>query len=419
MKNTLKFVLRIIAISLVISLVTGIPFIKAQSNNSSGNTLCYSVKKDSSWLYLGQTPPGMIPERFPPDSLLGNSIWFWHGSPVFSPDGKELFMPRLYIGVSLNPLIYSMEVIDEEWTAPAIPNFCGNYSANSPSFSVSGDSLFFISERPYPSVYFTTKSANNWSDATEVIIPKPSQSYFGNSVSIAKDGTLYFELTYLGNDDLYKSELVNGQYSEAINLGTAVNSNEIEFGVYIDPDEEYIIFSSLRSGGYGYSDMYISTKDSNGNWTDAQNLGSEINSETDDAGPWVSSDGLYFFFNTQKEDDEGYNPYWVDIGVLDPFIVSVEESKKSEIIFKNYPNPFTNSTNIEYKVIDHQLITIQIIDLHGKLVRTLVDGLKSPGIKSVPWDGADIYGRPVSNGIYYCVLKIGNNKLVRNLVKVK
>ena len=117
-------------------------------------------------------------------------------------------------------------------------------------------------------MYFTTKDGNNWTDATEVVIPKPAQSYFGNSVSIAKDGTLYFELTYSGNDDLYKSELVNGHYSEAINLGTAVNSNEIEFTVYIDPDEEYIIFSSLRSGGYGYSDLYISTKDSNGNWTD-------------------------------------------------------------------------------------------------------------------------------------------------------
>ena len=38
--------------------------------------------------YLGQTPPGLFPERFPPDSLLANSVWFWRGPTFFSHQMK-------------------------------------------------------------------------------------------------------------------------------------------------------------------------------------------------------------------------------------------------------------------------------------------------------------------------------------------
>lgn len=174
----------------------------------------------------------------------------------------------------------------------------------------------------------------------------------------------------------------------------------------------------MRSGGYGASDLYISIKDSNDLWTDAQNMGNAINSNNDDFGPWVSSDGQYFFFCSQREDDEGYNPYWADISVLDPLFVSVKDNKKSEMFYQSSPNPFINSINIEYEVVGHLNITIQIVDQHGKVVRSLVDEVKTPGNKSVTWDGADNYGRTVSTGVYICVLKAGNNKIARNLIKI-
>ena len=40
--------------------------------------------KGQDWLYLGQDPPGTIPERFPPDPLLANAEWWWHSPPIFS-----------------------------------------------------------------------------------------------------------------------------------------------------------------------------------------------------------------------------------------------------------------------------------------------------------------------------------------------
>jgi len=46
--------------------------------------------------YLGQPTPGNVPIRFPPDSLLANDEWFWHGSPVFTPDGLEMYWTKIY-----------------------------------------------------------------------------------------------------------------------------------------------------------------------------------------------------------------------------------------------------------------------------------------------------------------------------------
>jgi len=419
MKNKLKLILQFAIISLVISLVTGIPSIKSQSDHISGkyprNNNNNKMKDDSSWLYLGQTPPGITPELFPPDDLLGNSIWFWHGSPVFSPDGMELFMSRIYIGTTSGPLIYWMEVIDQEWTTPAIPEFCGAYSCNSPFFTTGGDTLFFTSRHPETSVYFTTKNANNWATPIEVNIPIPAQSYLGNGVCVTKNKTLYFELSISGDDDLYKSEYINGQYSAAINLGPSINSYDTEFGLYIDPDEQYIIYSSLRSGGYGASDLYISTKDSEGNWTNSQNLGSAINSDKDDFGPHVTSDGKYFFFCTEKENVEGYNPYWADISVLDPFIVSVKDNGKCEIIFQNYPNPFNQSTTISINIPHNETknTILSIRNVKGQKIRQYSIPCNQ---QSIIWDRKDEAGRRVPKGVYFYEILSGNYSSSKKMI---
>jgi len=195
------------------------------------------ISENPSWQYLGQEPPGLTPERFPPDYLLGNEEWFWHGPPVFSTDGKELFMSRYYPDQG-DMLVYAMEYSGQEWTLPVIPDFCNSYNANSPAFSFSGDTLFFVSFQPEAQVNYTIKTASGWSNPQNINIPLPAQSYFGNAVSVAKNGNLYFELDVSGNLGLYKSEFVNGQFMEAENLGDAINSPGNEFCAIIDPDEQ-------------------------------------------------------------------------------------------------------------------------------------------------------------------------------------
>ncbi len=387
----------------------------AFSSNRSGNNELWT-KGFSSWPYLGQTPPGLIPERFPPEYLMANEEWFWHGPPVFPPNGWEFFMSRYYPGGKGDVLIYSMQYTGQEWTTPAVPGFCGDYNCNSPVFTSSGDTLFFTSERPETKIYYSTKVANNWSDPVEVNIPVPAQSTFGNSVSVAKNGTLYFELEISGDLDLYQSTYINGQYLDAVNLGASINSDESDFGPYIDPDEQYIIFSSHRNGGFGESDLYISTKSSADEWTAAQNPGNIINSDQDDFGPMVTSDGKYFFFCSLRENDEGYNPYWVDVQILDPFLITGIDEKKCEIQLSIWPNPFTSSTTIEYQVLGYSTVSIKIFDLYGKELTSLSNCIQTAGSRKIIWNGIDGSGNYLPSGIYILQLILDEETISRKLI---
>ena len=101
--------------------------------------------------YLGQPKPENVPIRFPPDSLLANDEWFWHGSPVFTPDGLEMYWTKIYQpGPDGQPIeIVYMEVNDSVWSAPQQPSFANyNYTEMNPFLSTSGDTMYFLSSRP-------------------------------------------------------------------------------------------------------------------------------------------------------------------------------------------------------------------------------------------------------------------------------
>jgi hypothetical protein len=91
---------------------------------------------------------------------------------------------------------------------------------------------------------------------------------------------------------------------------------------YIDPDDRFLIFCSDRSGGYGEGDLYISFRKKDGTWTEAINLGPEINTEKLERSPHLSIDDKYLFFVRHKKIDNRYaegNFYWVNAKIIDRF----------------------------------------------------------------------------------------------------
>ncbi len=72
-----------------------------------------------SWLYLGQPPPGMIPERFAPDYLCANQEWNWHSTAVFSPDGTEMFFVKYY-NSTVRLELATMRYENNTWIGPEI-----------------------------------------------------------------------------------------------------------------------------------------------------------------------------------------------------------------------------------------------------------------------------------------------------------
>lgn len=80
---------------------------------------------------------------------------------------------------------------------------------------------------------------------------------------------------------------------------------------------------------------------------------------------------------------------------------------------QNYPNPFNPTTTINFQIPrlnDLQEIPtyLQIFDIRGKLVKTLLDEKLSPGYYSYIWNGLNDYGEQISSGIYFYKIRAGD-----------
>lgn len=388
---------------------------------------------DSAWVplkkYLGQTPPDSMPRRFPPASLLSNGVWWWHGSPVFSPDGKEMYFVKYVSNKPTAPMeMYFMKMVNGEWTSPQRPSFASDSSDNSPVFASSGNRLLFTSFRSGTiRIYQVVRTDTSWSQPQLVDMDYQSlPGLLGWDISLAQDETMYFEVYTPGNlTDVYKSNLVNGRYSQFERLPGQINSAFHDVSPYVSSDERYIIFASNRPGGFGYHDLYISFRNADSTWTPAQNMGNRINGPNEDGFPLVSPDGKYLFFNSAKSGDLGYNPYWVDtsaIGRLRPTTGVQRETgnpQSDPMLFPNYPNPFNPITTIQFSIPRHAHARLEVSDVLGKLVKILVNELKEPGTYSAVWNGTDNSGRTVSSGLYFYQLTTDGHRGIRKALLLK
>lgn len=266
--------------------------------------------------YLGQTPPGLIPRRFVPDALAATTTWFHHGSPVFSPDGEEMFFVHYPTDETTPMEIRVTELVQGRWTEPQKAPFASNLHETAPFFSIDGNKLFFVSEHQNDRYKVVTRSGDGWSNAQSVTVPPIPSTSRGWQISVARDETLYFELSVDEQYDLFSSTPVNGSYSLPVSLGNQVNSEFHDFAPYIHPDGEYVIFTSQRPDGMGMSDLWISFRDPSGDFAPPMNMGAPVNTSSTDAWPYVTPDGEYFFFVSTREGDQGYNPYWVDAQII-------------------------------------------------------------------------------------------------------
>ena len=92
--------------------------------------------------------------------------------------------------------------------------------------------------------------------------------------------------------------------------------------------------------------------------------------------------------------------------------------KKVELI-KTYPNPFNPVTTISYRLLDGDHISIDIYDMIGNKVRTVVNQVQDAGIKSHQWNATNDLGQPVSAGMYLYTIQAGDFRQTRKMVLLK
>ncbi len=82
----------------------------------------------------------------------------------------------------------------------------------------------------------------------------------------------------------------------------------------------------------------------------------------------------------------------------------------------NYPNPFNPETSIDYTMTVPRHVLLEIYDVRGRLIRTLVDQNVTAGNYTVTWDGNNQAGENMPGGLYLCRVQIGQTSFLRKMV---
>ncbi len=119
---------------------------------------------------------------------------------------------------------------------------------------------------------------------------------------------LYVTICEGPNCDIWVSDYENGQWSQLKNLGGAINGRRSwESQPSISADGKMLFFSSIRPGNIGFeiddpnshtSDIWMAVKDDNGNWKPAKNLGPIINTPGNEKSPFIHSDSKTLYFSS-------------------------------------------------------------------------------------------------------------------------
>src|ERR1051326_3439357 len=173
-----------------------------------------------------------------------------------------------------------------------------------PSLTIDGSELVFTRRTGYSNedFYYSHKRQNEWDTA------KPMEGNINTdqneaAQNISLDGKwLVFDACGrrdgFGGCDIYISYLTPQGWSDAINFGRRINSEQWDAQPCLSPDKKDLYFASARPGGFGGKDIYVCHLQANGRWSDPENLGPSINTDGDEQCPFIHADNQTLYFTS-------------------------------------------------------------------------------------------------------------------------
>jgi FlgD Ig-like domain len=86
---------------------------------------------------------------------------------------------------------------------------------------------------------------------------------------------------------------------------------------------------------------------------------------------------------------------------------------------QNYPNPFTNTTAISYKLNKQYNVHVTIYDILGREIKNYNIGEQFAGVHGMLWDGSNNFGEKVATGIYFCRLQADKESRINKMVLIR
>jgi endo-1,4-beta-xylanase len=137
-------------------------------------------------------------------------------------------------------------------------------------------------------------------------------------------------------------------------------------------------------------------------------------------GMWRTTQGAYLI---NANGSERFALGWLRTYV--PILLDAEEASVPAAfrLMGNYPNPFNPRTTIEYELERAGTVRLEVLDVTGRPVATLVDGFQPAAAHRVDWDATWSDGRAVPSGVYLYRLTLGaggaSSTATRPMVVVK
>jgi Tol biopolymer transport system component len=235
---------------------------------------------------------------------------------TFTPDGKTAYFASSadFFPFTRQATIYVSHLGKDGWSTPAVAPFSGRYSDIDPFLSPNGERLYFSSIRPIDGVmpvdidlWYVERTADGWSEPAH-LGPEVNSPLDELYPSADASGTLYFasgpfaphaELHW----DIYRAERRGDGFAPREGLA-AINTAPVpggglqdawEFNPEISANGKTLLFTSLRPGGHGLGDLYVSRLEGE-EWSAPRNLGPLVNTASDEFHPTLSRDGRELYF---------------------------------------------------------------------------------------------------------------------------
>ncbi|MBU1011084.1 MAG: hypothetical protein KKD74_13195 [Bacteroidetes bacterium] len=274
--------------------------------------LTYSQTIPTDSLYFGQTLPGNTPVLFAPGIVSQPNRN--EAVITFSPDGATVFFYIQKWPQPGSPYTLFSTYTDNHWTVPDTIGFTLGRSTGEPFFSFDSNRLYMfatnaVNHQGVADLSYSEKQGDNWSAPISLGNPPNSESYQYHPC-IVGDTSVYFSSNA---GYICRSQYINGSYQNRVILPSPVNyiGSQTWGDPFVSRDESYLIFKSIREGGFGQNDLYISYKKPDGSWTNPKNLGNTINTPFDETSGDITPDNLYMTYGSNKD------LYWVSTGFID------------------------------------------------------------------------------------------------------
>ncbi|MDC6366833.1 MULTISPECIES: PD40 domain-containing protein [Flavobacteriaceae] len=252
---------------------------------------------------------GEIPVMFYPN-VVSTAIDKFNTS--FSPDGKTIYYTATSQKLGITGIAYQKFEKGAFSQPEFVPFVSHDVPIADVQISPDGNRLLFSTYKDYHgkpkgfnfNLWQSMLIGGVWQDPTPLGDPIDST---GNEFYpvLTASGTLYFNSDKTGNSDLYYAKFTNGAYEVPTPLPKNINSQNKEADAFIAQDESFMIFVRVdEPDGFGNSDLYISFNKGENKWTDPINMGETINSDQIDGSPYVTPDNKYLIFTTGRKNSE-------------------------------------------------------------------------------------------------------------------